>query len=600
MKKVFKTIKAKIRTVAMAFSLIVAVCLVVVSFYFFQTNFLNNMIWSTEFNLQLVAGVIRQDADSLNLLAKWCCVNSEILSYLKSGGDSGKALLAYKQLSSEYSGNRARTYVRRLVITDTSHKKILQVGIATAQSLPVTQYNVGRLFPSGGSGSWQVVEHDPFDKSSAPASYIIPVRRPIYRENSRQVIGYVYMAVSTKLITDPLSNYSIAPDSALFLTLWKNRYKIKQNRFQLVSGISLTPCRYPGKPLTPAAKICTVLHNGKTAFAVSYPVSSLNMVLSSTLSEQQIFQQHLLFWGMMLLACVGIAALGIFLTKYLNHLINRPIAQLRARMNAISKGDFSPDPAIEWEDEFGEIGRGINHLSQNVVTLMETRLSDEKKKKDLEYQMLQNQINPHFLYNTLNSIKWMATIQNAPGIAEMTTALAELLKNVTKGTRKVITLREEIALADNYFLIQKYRYGGSITLKKRLDPEILDNAIPKFTLQPLLENAIFHGIEPRGGVGTIEIKAGRWGTEGVELSVTDNGIGMDQKTIQDIFVSGKASPEGMFRQIGVLNVHQRIQYEFGADYGITVTSKLGFYTKISVRLPRRSLSFDSLKKEANS
>lgn len=112
--------------------------------------------------------------------------------------------------------------------------------------------------------------------------------------------------------------------------------------------------------------------------------------------------------------------------------------------------------------------------------------------------MLQSQINPHFLYNTLNSIKWMATIQGANGISEMTTSLSRLLKSISKGTSLLIDIREELSLLENYFTIQSYRYGGTISMDIQVDEESLYNSeIIKFTLQPLVENAIFTGSSPK-------------------------------------------------------------------------------------------------------
>lgn len=131
-----------------------------------------------------------------------------------------------------------------------------------------------------------------------------------------------------------------------------------------------------------------------------------------------------------ILACIliGILSIGILLMILMNRMITVPVSKLQTRMVRIAGGDFSRDPSVEWEHELGDIGRGINDLSENVSELMEKRLEDEKQKQDLEYKMLQSQINPHFLYNTLNSIKWMATIQGATGISEMTTSLSRLLK----------------------------------------------------------------------------------------------------------------------------------------------------------------------------
>ena len=132
-----------------------------------------------------------------------------------------------------------------------------------------------------------------------------------------------------------------------------------------------------------------------------------------------------------LIVILSAGSIGVLLSWFLDRTINVPVGKLQERMARISQGDFSKDRSTEWEHELGDIGKKINELSENVLTLMNQKIEDERQKKDYEYKMLQSQINPHFLYNTLNSIKWMATIQNAPGIAEMTTSLSRLLKDIS-------------------------------------------------------------------------------------------------------------------------------------------------------------------------
>ncbi len=211
---------------------------------------------------------------------------------------------------------------------------------------------------------------------------------------------------------------------------------------------------------------------------------------------------------MLVIILVAVLLFGTILALLLNRLFNRPIAKIQERMKAIAHSDFSSDPSIEWQDELGDIGRGINELAGRVDELLERRVTDEKKKQELEYRMLQSQINPHFLYNTLNSIKWMATLQKATGIAEMTTSLSRLMKNVSKADEPIITLESELELLNDYFVIQKYRYGGTLVLQVSIDPSYYAIGIPRFTLQPLVENAIFHGIEPKEGEGgTVTIEA---------------------------------------------------------------------------------------------
>jgi two-component system sensor histidine kinase YesM len=278
--------------------------------------------------------------------------------------------------------------------------------------------------------------------------------------------------------------------------------------------------------------------------------------------------------------------MGILLSLFLYKTVNVPVKKLQERITHISNGDFRRDMSIEWNHELGDIGKNINMLSENIQFLLNQRIEDERQKKDYEYKMLQSQINPHFLYNTLNSIKWMATIQNAPGIAEMTTALSRLLKDISKGTSNLITIQNEISLVNDYFTIQKYRYGGTITLHYTIEDETLTScSILKFTLQPIVENAIFHGIEPKGGVGTIEIHIYQDENTDVHIDITDNGVGMEPNLISNLTDKENNDKTTFFKEIGIYNVNKLLQYEFGNQYGLAIKSKLNEFTTVSILLP---------------
>ena len=263
------------------------------------------------------------------------------------------------------------------------------------------------------------------------------------------------------------------------------------------------------------------------------------------------------------------------------------LSEVRKKIGEIAAGDFSRDPSIEWKHEFGEVGKGINDLSESIEKLLETRLENEKQKRELEYQMLQSQINPHFLYNTLNSIKMMAAIQGATGIAEMTTALASLLRSIAKGDRLVIPISEELSLVRDYFTIQNYRYGGMISFNIIVDDETITNYdIIKFSLQPLVENSIFHGLEPKGGIGSITIHLSYVG-ENISIEVIDDGIGIPPDKLAQILNQTTNDKNDFFKEIGISNVNRRIQYEFGKEYGIFVHSAVGSGTTMQIIIPRR-------------
>ncbi len=400
----------------------------------------------------------------------------------------------------------------------------------------------------------------------------------------------VYIAVSSDLITDTIHDYSLMQDNELFWFMGENIWNIEDGSLTPFEGnySDFIEEENPNQLVLLDRRTRVLEYQGKTLLA--YPVGTHNLYIVQALPEVVLLGQLPTMLIPFIGALAAILLLGLILALLLRNMIAAPVAALQAQLQRIGEGDFTPNPDIEWANEMGDIGRGINGLSRSVCTLMEKRLEDERQKKDLEYRMLQNQINPHFLYNTLNSIKWMATIQHATGIAEMTISLSRLLKSVSKGNERLVPLQEEFALLNDYFTIQQYRYGGTITLDVIwIEDERLcqDCMIPRFTLQPLVENAIFHGIEPKGCAGSIEltIKTDKE-TGDVLILLTDDGVGMSDEQAKQILTEPSAEQAGAkFRHVGVWNVHRRLQYSFGEDYGLSVDAQLGQGTTVTIRLP---------------
>lgn len=204
----------------------------------------------------------------------------------------------------------------------------------------------------------------------------------------------------------------------------------------------------------------------------------------------------------------------------------------------------------------------------------------------LEFKVLQNQINPHFLYNTLNSIKWMATLQKNTPIRDMTGALGRLLQNISKGTAVKIPIYEEMSVLDDYILIQNVRYNGKIQVRYHItDKDITQAYILKFTIQPIIENAIFHGIEPKGEEGRIDIILERE-NNAILIHVADDGVGMNPEQIEAV-LSGKQEIEHKrgLNGIGIRNIRDRIQMTYGKEYGLFIDSVPGEYTKVTIKIP---------------
>lgn len=610
------SIRGKIISVTAAITVMIAVITIAVCYTVFQSFLLKNQIQSTEFSLQVISNNMSEELKEILTFTKWCCSNTEIRHYLEglkdqpklptASKDIGKlrplALSAYKRLNEEYmaSTSGGKKYISRVIISTPNTRNFLQSMLSANYSSSTDAARVSEssfFIPllKSPDHRWIGVVDDPI--SNANHDRVIPVVRPVYDEYSLKVIGWTYVEISSRLFTDYLTSYPLAGDSQLFLTIGDKTYGSLNTSWDSPS-MPYTDFKDVTGTATVAAgtQVCSVLSpEGETRMLVRRPVpveGADGWYISQVLSQQQFNQQRIVYSLLIIGISAAIISLGCLLTVLLNKIISRPISRLSLKIDAIADGNFSRDSEIEWNHELGSIGRGINTMSENIVTLMEKRVSDEKQKKDLEYQILQSQINPHFLYNTLNSIKWMATIQNASGIADMTTALARLLKSVSKGASSTVTLKEELDLVKDYFLIQQYRYGGSITLEYHLaQDELYSCEIHRFTLQPIIENALFHGIEPKGTAGAIHISAKSEtvnGTRVLKISVTDNGIGMTQEMISQVLHEeekpGKNKTD-FFRHVGIRNVNQRIQYDFGPVYGISIVSEPGAYTTMTITRP---------------
>lgn len=619
-----KTIRKNITYMTVIFTLVITLSSASVTYYMFNSLLSNSLVQSTSFNLHLISETISSDMSPIITLSKWCSVNSLLSKYLESATElkqiqtiyqntlnenqsesnmdaltelnqsfiSTKAenrslsLSAWNRLQEEYRNNRSSLFVNRIIVSNDSERYLQLAPIASYQAFSVnetvTQLPYFDSLYDAPTALWIGLVPNPF--SDDKSEQMLPIIRPVYSLYGKREIGWCYLSVSTDLLSNALKNYSIPESSNLFLTIGAKTYQIHNGTFtEAIPEFSIIHQKSAGENTT----LLTVKDpTGKRFQVVKVNSSLTGWSFSQTLSTSQFAQQQKLYIFLIVLVSLIVLSLGLGLTYYLNHLINKPLGKIHHKIGLIAQGDFSKDPDIEWQNELGEIGHGINTLAKDVVQLMDKRIEDEKVKNDLEYQMLQSQINPHFLYNTLNSIMWMATIQNAGGIAEMTTSLARLMKIVSKDPRQIHTISDEIALLDDYFVIQKYRYGGTVSLSYQIDSEDLYTCqILKFTLQPMVENAIFHGIEPKGAIGHIEVHIRRPMDDQITIDIKDDGIGMTEDQIQKALAGESDIPSDLFKKVGIDNVNRRIQYTFGPEYGLTITSLLGEYTMMSITLP---------------
>lgn len=279
--------------------------------------------------------------------------------------------------------------------------------------------------------------------------------------------------------------------------------------------------------------------------------------------------------------------LSVFMVIFLNQMVSSSIASPLEKLNESIRewesGNMNPDIYIGGFTEVEHLGRTLKSTVGQIRKLMDDVLLEQEEKRKSELDALQSQINPHFLYNTLESITWMIEGERYEDAVFMISQLASLFRiSLSKG-RTIIRVEDEIKHATNYMNIQKIRYKNSFQVVFQIDKEILDCCTVKLIVQPLLENAIYYGVEGMDDEGEIHVRGYRDGDD-VCIEVRDNGLGMSQEMVDSLLKENSRVPR-KGSGVGVINVHKRIQIRFGKKYGLEIESEPDEGTMVRIRLP---------------
>ena len=304
--------------------------------------------------------------------------------------------------------------------------------------------------------------------------------------------------------------------------------------------------------------------------------------LQQSHEEQQRFFKEVVTY--LIIAFLAIFVLLLFLSYFIPLSITRPILCLEKVTKQVAEGDLSVRAEVEDGVEVRALSESLNMMIDKINDLLEQVTTEQIRLRKAEFELLQAQINPHFLYNTLDTIIWLAESGEQKRVVAMVGSLSDFFRSTLSRGKDIVTLKEELQHVRSYLEIQQVRYQDILEYEIEVPEEMYACRLPKITIQPLVENALYHGIKNKRGVGRIRITCCREGN-GCKLRVVDNGIGITGERLAQV-------RDGILNKVltgkdiyGLYNVNERIRLNFGEDYGITIKSEYGEGTVVSVLVP---------------
>ncbi len=415
--------------------------------------------------------------------------------------------------------------------------------------------------------------------------WVITLSRKVsFRINQNMEEGVLMIDMNFSMIEDLLNGVRLGKKGYVFLLDGENNLVYHHQQQLIYSGVKVE--RFEGIESRDQGSFVQKDSNGDSRILTIFPARHVDWKLIGVyyLSDLSAEQRDLTEFIVLTLAFGMLIFMSV--SFYMTDRITKPISELANSMRAVEMGDFNTQIDVQGEYEVMQLARRFNLMTAQIKSLMKQVVEEQESKRKSELSALQAQINPHFLYNTLDSVIWMAENGKHHDVVKMVTSLARLFRISISRGRNVITVKEELSHAENYLTIQKMRYKDQFEYRFEIDDEVLNYRTQKLLLQPIIENAIYHGIRQMVDEGEIVIRA--YAKDDIlYFEVEDNGLGMSELVRKDILKRHDQIDDGAVRVggVGVTNVFERIKLMYGEDFGIDIESEIEEGTKITLSIP---------------
>lgn len=405
---------------------------------------------------------------------------------------------------------------------------------------------------------------------------VIPVGKLIYNTATQKPLGYLILYVDTDYIEKIIKDIVFTKMDQIFLV---------NSRGSRIAGDLNN--ELPPKEMMHAFKGNDTLHHvnidGNNKQLCVIPLKTVDWTLISLSEDERHNEQLLNLRNITIVILAVILSVITTLSILVARGISKPVKELVQSMEKFGAGDFSVYATVKYKDEIGQLRGSFNKMVSDMEHLVHNVCEEKSLKQQAQIKALQMQINPHFLYNTLDTIQWLANMHDEKDIAEVTRSLGYLMR-FSLLEQELISFEEELDAVEAYIRIQKYRYGQELKIDIDVEEEVLYERVPCHIILPLLENAIEHGLSNKASDKQVKV-TGSMKKNVMCLQIIDNGIGMQQEKIDDIMNDKLEQKKGNHMSIGIQNVNKRLKLKYGEAYGLRLKSREGEGTCVSIVIP---------------
>ncbi|OPH60276.1 hypothetical protein BC351_17410 [Paenibacillus ferrarius] len=434
-------------------------------------------------------------------------------------------------------------------------------------------FNVHALDENEGNLVWMTTD---------PEQLTITAGSSLFDVGNLLKIGYFELHLKEDALYSVFAQTKLNSEGEMYIVNQDGRIISHANK-SLINTIPAYP--YMSRVLQgPEQDHTTEMMDGINYVITYHAVGNTDWKIVSVIPDAKYSQTSIVLKNWMFIILIICIVFAILLAYVVSNSISKPIRQLSAMMKDVEKDRFDIQFNYNSRNEIGMMSRNFNRMIDRIHHLINTVYQEELLKQQSQLKYLMFQINPHFLFNTLETINWLARMKNVPEVGKLSKALGDLMREGIKG-KEYISLDKELDNVNKYVYIQQYRYGDKFTITVEMDEMALPLLVPRFILQPLVENAIVHGMEMKIEQGVIDIR-GFFDEQTFVITIRDNGNGIEAERLAQIRENLNVTMEDSGMGIGLINVHQRVQLYYGKEYGLQVESVVGEGTLITVILPR--------------